>query len=307
VISVEQVHYHEWLHGVRLANGQVDLVFTTQVGPRIVRFGFLGEDNEFAERLAFSAAVGDDTWYIYGGHRLWHAPEVNPRTYQPDNAPIVWQQIDDFVRVTQTTERLTGIQKELDIWLAPDAAHARVTHRLTNQGVWPVELSPWAISVMAPGGVGVIPLPPRGSHTDTLLPTSTLTLWAYTDLADPRWTWGTRFVLLRQDSSRPAPQKIGASTPDGWVAYARRGHLFVKTFTPIAGASYPDMNCMVELFTNDAFQEIETFGPVVHLAPGASVEHTEQWHLLRDTPQPNYIRDVETQIAPKVEALRLRI
>jgi hypothetical protein len=160
---------------------------------------------------------------------------------------------------------------------------------------------------MAPGGVGIIPLPPRGSHADNLLPTSTLTLWAYTDLADPRWSWGTRYILLRQDANRPAPQKIGASVPDGWVAYARRGHLFVKSFTPIAGAVYPDINCMVELFTNDAFQEVETFGPIVQLAPGATVEHVEQWLLLRDMPQPNHAHDVETQIAPKVEALRLRI
>ena len=27
--------------------------------------------------------TGGSEWHIYGGHRLWHAPEVMPRTYYP--------------------------------------------------------------------------------------------------------------------------------------------------------------------------------------------------------------------------------
>jgi hypothetical protein len=303
MVSVEQIHYQNWLEGLRLSNGQVDLVVTTQVGPRIIRFGLVGADNEFAELPSVSAASFDGTWNMLGGHRLWHAPEIAPRTYHPDNDPVTWHQQGDTVRFTQATEKHTGIQKEIDIWLAPDAPHAKLTHRLINRGVWPVELAPWAISVMAPGGVGIIPLPPRGPHPENLLPKSTLTLWAYTDLADPRWVWGTKHILLRQDANRPAPQKIGASVPDGWVAYARRGHLFVKTFTPIAGATYPDMNCMVELFTIHVMQEVETFGPVVRLEPGEAVEHVEQWHLLRDVSQPDSERDVEMYVAPRVKKL----
>ena len=57
----------------------------------------------------------------------------------------------------------------------------RVTHRLHNRGLWPVTLAPWALSAMAPGGTAILPLPPRGSHADNLLPVSHLVSWAYTD------------------------------------------------------------------------------------------------------------------------------
>lgn len=301
MVSIEEVRYQNWLDGIRLANSKVDLVATTGVGPRIIRFGFLGAENEFAQLPAVAMPAYDDTWRMYGGHRFWHAPEVAPRTYHPDNEPVSWRQEGDVVRVTQPVEKHNAIQKELDIWLAPDAAHARITHRLTNRGVWPVELAPWAISVMAPGGVGIIPLPPRGAHgVENLLPTSTLSLWPYTDMSDPRWTWGRRYLLLRQDINASGPQKIGASAPDGWVAYARAGHLFVKQVTPVAGAVYPDSNSMVELYSDPAFQEVETFGPLTRLAPGESVEHVEDWRLLPNVSQPQSEQDVESQVAAQL-------
>ena len=38
-----------------------------------------------------------------------------------------------------------------------------LTHRLTNVGQKPTDLAPWALTVMAPGGVEIIPLPPKGA------------------------------------------------------------------------------------------------------------------------------------------------
>lgn len=302
-MSITEIDYSPGLSALRLANELVDLAITTNVGPRVIRFGFLGDENEFAELPTVSMSAYGEEWHMFGGHRLWHAPEIAPRTYHPDNDPVQWQPLGDGVRIIQPVERHNGIQKELDVWLDPSCAHVRITHRLINRGVWPVELAPWAISVMAPGGVGIIPLPKRGSHDENLLPTSSLALWAYTDFSDPRWTWGRQFILLRQDAQRPDPQKIGAFVPDGWVAYARRDHLFVKTVTVDPVATYPDLNSNVELFTNDLFQEVETFGPVVTLAPGASVEHQEDWYLLRDLPQPSSEADVIAKVVPAVTAL----
>src|SRR5690606_35403023 len=113
----------------------------------------------------------------------------------------------------------------------------------------------WALSVMAPGGMGILPLPPRGTHPEDLLPTSTLTLWSYTDLSDPRWTFGERFIRLQQDSNSAKPQKIGASVPDGWAAYQLGDTVFLKAFRPHTGGHYPDKNCSVEMFTNSEMLE----------------------------------------------------
>jgi len=303
-VRVEKVSYGGWPNCYQLSNGIVELVVTTDVGPRVIRFGFVGETNEFKEFTSMLGKTGGDEWHIYGGHRLWHAPESTPRTYFADNHPVRLEAQSDFVRVIQPTEPMTGIRKEMDIRVEAGAAHVQVTHRLRNEGCWVVKLAPWALSVMAPEGTAVLPLPPRGTHPEMLQPVNALTLWAYTDMSDPRWTWGQKYILLRQDSNARVPQKAGAWVPDGWAAYARHGHLFVKTFQPVPGASYPDLGCSTEIFTNAEMLELETLGPLVELQPDAAVEHVEHWFLFRDVPTPASDADVETYLLARVrEAL----
>ncbi len=299
---MEKTKYQGWPNCYLLSNENVELIVTTDIGPRIIRFGFVGQWNEFAEFADMMGKTGGDEWRIYGGHRLWHAPEAQPRSYFPDNQPITIKQYTDFVRLTQPTERTTGIQKEIDLYLSPDRAYVRVIHRIYNRSLWDVELAPWALSVMAPGGKAIIPLPPRGPHAENLLPTSTLVIWAYTDLSDPRLTLGRQYIMLQQDTSKTQPQKIGVMVPDGWAAYFNKGHVFVKAYDFESGAFYPNFGCSVESFTNEAFLELETLGPLTVVAPGESVEHLENWFLFRDVPEPCTDLDVEKYILPLINA-----
>ena len=301
--KVEKIEYAGWSGCHRLANDSVDLVITGDVGPRIIRFGFLGGPNVFKEYAGMAGLSGGDEWRIYGGHRLWHSPEAKPRTYFPDNSPVEVTGDDaGLVRVVQPVEAATGIRKELDIRLAAKGAAVEVVHRLVNAGPWAVELAPWALSVMDAGGAGVVPVPPRGAHAEHLLPTHSLTMWAYTDMTDPRWTWGERFVILRQDPAR-GPQKVGVRCSDGWAAHAGRGGLFVKTFTFDPCAEYPDWGSSVEIFTNEDMLELETVAPMARLLPGASVEHVERWHLFEAIEPPSSLTsdaEVEERVLPRV-------
>jgi hypothetical protein len=303
-VNIEKIEYKGWPNCYRLSNEMVDLVVTTDVGPRIIRFGFVGEVNEFKEYPEDAGKTGGEEFHLYGGHRLWHAPEHAARTYFPDNYMISVRAYAKFLRVTQLTEATTGIQKEMDIRLDPQTPHVQVTHRLTNNNLWDIELAAWALSVMDVGGVAILPLPPRGEHPRDMLPSSNLVLWPYTNLADPRWTLGHRFVLFRQNPRWPKPQKIGALVPDGWIAYARSGHLFVKKFAFFSDGIYPDLGSSVELFNRVEMAEMETLSPQVILAPGESVEHVEDWYLLKDVSQPETEIEVEKYVEPKVLLLR---
>lgn len=294
------VNYRGWPNCYRMANSQVELIVTTDVGPRIIRFGFVGQENEFKEYDSMVGMTGGDQWRIYGGHRLWHAPESVPRTYSPDNSPVRLEQGPGKIRLIQPVEPNTGIEKEIEVCLSQDKAGVQVTHRLRNRNCWAIELAPWALTVMSPGGKAVVPLPPRGAHPENLLPTSTMTLWPYTDMSDPRWTWSARYVMLQQDLRATKPQKAGFWVPDGWVAYARAGHLFVKTFDCILDAPYPDLNSTVEVFADGEMLELETLGPLCWLEPEAYVEHTEHWFLARDVPVPSCEHDVDEHILPRV-------
>jgi hypothetical protein len=295
---MNKVSYGGWDNCYELSNGLVNLVITGDVGPRIIRFGFAGGANVFAEFENMMGQTGGDEWRIYGGHRLWHAPEVEPRTYWPDNKPVNIEDHGNFVRTIQEVELNTRLQKEMDIILSPDKAEVKVVHRIFNHHEWAAEFAPWALSVMAPGGVGITPLPPRGTHPENLAPGNTLTLWTFTAMNDPRWTWGEKYILLRQDPANSSPQKMGMANTVGWAAYANNGNLFVTNFSYDAKATYADMGSNFETFTNEAMLEVETLGPLTRVEPGECVEHIETWQLFGDVPSPQNDADVDAHILP---------
>ena len=110
-LECEEITYGEWGRCVRLTDGDVELVATLEIGPRVIRFGAVGGPNEFfedvkdevtrAEKAASFDIFGDEGyWHIYGGHRLWASPEEFPRTYYPDNEPVAYSKIENGVRLT---------------------------------------------------------------------------------------------------------------------------------------------------------------------------------------------------------------
>jgi hypothetical protein len=261
----------------------MELVITTDVGPRVIRLGFVGGQNLMKEYADMLGKTGGDKWNIFGGHRLWHAPEAKPRTYSPDNGPVEYEWNGKTLRLTQPIEADTGIQKQIEITLEADTDHATVLHRLINRNLWAVELAPWALSVMAQGGRIVIPQERYVSHTDYLLPARPVVLWHYTDMSDPRYSWGEKYIQLRQDSKATTPQKIGVRNMEGWAAYVLKGDVFIKRYTLDEDATYPDFGCNTETFTNEDMLEVETVGPLTKLdADGGLVEHTEHWFLFKE-------------------------
>ena len=86
-MKVERREYGGWKDCLFLSNGEAELAVTTAVGPRIIRYGLIGGENELGEIAKDRGRAGGERWRMYGGHRLWHAPEDAFRTYRPDNGP----------------------------------------------------------------------------------------------------------------------------------------------------------------------------------------------------------------------------
>jgi len=286
----------------RLSNGAVEAIVTTDIGPRIIRYGFPGADNILGEcpDAVVTTALGD--WRPWGGHRLWTAPEGIPRSYVPDNAPIEFDVLDDLaIRLRPALEAATGIQKEMTVRLAESGTTVTVGHKITNTNLWAIPTAPWALSIMNGGGAVIIPQEPYIAHADHLLPARPLVLWHYTDLSDPRFTLGKKFIQLRTDDENDEPQKIGVADKREWAAYLRAGTLFVKKFPYDAGAAYPDGGCNCETFTKNDFIELETVGALVTLEPGESAKHVETWSLFGGV-EPGEGEDaLEAAIMPLVE------
>ena len=283
-IKIRETEYMSYGKCVEISNGQVDLLVTVDVGPRIIRFGLIGKENEFCDNGTLKMQVGDDEWRIMGGHRLWHSPEENPRTYSPDNQPVSWEKIENGIRVTQKTEPWVQIKKQMEITMSSCCNKVKVVHRLTNENAWPIELSAWGITVMATGGLEVVPQPNR--ETD-LLANRVLSLWPYAKMNDHRVYWGDKFITLKQDPATAAPFKFGITNEHGWAAYFNHGNLFVIRFHHDGDSVYPDFGVSYETYTTDYMTEMETLSPFTRLQPGAALTHTEEWELISNVAAPD--------------------
>jgi hypothetical protein len=285
-VTIESTSYSAWDDCLRVSNDTIELVVTVGLGPRVLHCGFADGEN-----LLFTDEEKEpllDDYVIHGGHRLWHSPEDADRTYVPDDDPVQWTGTDHGVRLVQDTEERTGIQKTISLELAEDEPVVEVTHELTNEGVWTVELAPWAITVMDAGGTAVVPLS-RGDSAG-LLPDRSLSLWPYTDMSDDRLTFGDEAILVDQDDDAEKPIKVGASCADEWVGYVTDGVAFCKEFAYDETATYPDGGSAVEVYTWDESLELETLGPLQSLAPGESAVHTETWRLVEGVETPADLR-----------------
>lgn len=297
--AIRKIEYKGWKNCIEISNGIINLIATTDVGPRIIRFGFVDKQNHMCEVEDQIGTTGGDEWKIYGGHRLWHSPEHKPRTYELDNCKIEWKKKKNGIVLKQPVEPWTLIQKEMEITMSPDSANVTILHRLTNKGAWDIELSVWALTVMAPGGKEIIPQ----ATTDTgLLPNRMLSLWPYTKLNDPRVYWGEKYITLQQDKSMKPPFKIGLPNEKGWAAYANFGQLFVKKFQHISDVVYPDFSASsYETYTTDFMLEMETLSPLALLEPEASIEHTEAWNLFDNINVPTDEKEIDETIVPLIK------
>jgi hypothetical protein len=279
--KVEPLSYAGWPNCYRLTDGEVELIVTTDVGPRIIRYGFIGSQNLFVEFPDELGKSGENCWVMRGGHRLWAAPEIVPDTYALDNGPVHASVRNGGIRLVQPVEPETALQKEISIDFA-NGSGVTVTHRIQNTGSDARRIAPWALTQMAPGGTGVASFPPRGRHEEHLQPTNPLVMWAYTDFADQRWLLTKRYLILRHNAADPSPQKAGFFNQHTRAAYLLGTDLFIKRTQANPNVLYPDFHCSFETFTNGDCLELETLGPLVDLLPGFSATHVEHWSLHRN-------------------------
>lgn len=267
------------LECVQLKNDAVELLITQSVGPRIIRLGFSGGDNLLAELPEVALdCPGSGQMHVYGGHRLWHSPEVKARTYLPDDDPVSITPVAAGVQVVQPTEAKTGIRKSMRVTLPDNSATVVIDHTLKNEGLWPVELAPWGITQVKPGGVGILPQAVGNADPDGVLANRRLALWPYTDVQSSHIQWGNHFIFIHANMQQDA-LKVGFPNPAGWLAYYVDGTLFVKQANYLAGAEYPDFGSSTECYCRREFIELETLGPLVSLAPGEETTHRETWRL----------------------------
>lgn len=303
-VTITTVEYKNFGKCIQLSNGSVKLLATIDLGPRIINYSFVDGENIMFEDVNrdFTASgpefdkFGGGTWYIYGGHRLWTSPEGMPKSYYPDNTPVPYEIIENGVRLMPEPQKWNQYAFEIEVTMEPDTGAVNLVHKVTNTAAWPVELAPWTMSVLSPGGKEFVPQPTKETG---LLGNRLLALWPYTKLTDARVHWGDKFISLTQNPENQDKFKFGINSEHGYAMYFNHGDLFVKQFTPIEGGNYPDGGMSFETFTNNYFLEMESLGELAKIEPEQTVTHAERWCIYKEECPKTEDEDVLEALAAK--------
>lgn len=236
--------------------------YLTTVGPRIIGLHTKGVDgNLLAETPDVHWPTPHGEYYLYGGHRLWTAPEDHVKVTTDENKVILQSDVD-----------ASGLEKEIALLLNENCVE--LTHRVIWHGKGSIELAPWGITQLRLESLAILPQ----SDSDGLQPNRNLIFWPFSQVDDERLEFYDDLILIHGRRSEQA-FKIGNGNSHGWLACLLGNVLFVKRFTVSNTRQYPDMGCNAEVYVKDSCLELETLGPLRTLQPNESMTHTEIWEV----------------------------
>lgn len=261
-----------------LNNGMWELGIPTSFGPRVLYFAHKGQKNVFYEQPADADYLcTPEGWRLYGGTRLWFAPESMHALYAPEHNPVSTRWHGDTLVVTQVEDKNLHVVKQIEISEGDDPLSVDIVYRITNMGKQPLVGAPWAVSVMRAGGVLAVPFEAR-TREITAKPDRFLSLWNTTALNDPRLRFTKSAVEIVQEAQDDY-FKIGLYCADGMASYALEDQIFTKTFPVNMNFAYPDGGVNLEVYACRWMLEFETLAPLGTILPGESAEHGERWTI----------------------------
>lgn len=283
-MKIEEIEQENFGRCVRITNGIIDCVVTVEFGPRIIRFGFLNDENifysdadrkyVFREEDIPLAGGKNSAFYLYGGHRLELCRK--PRKVFPDNSPVVYAVMNDSVSFTPPRPKQSEFQSSFEVMMGKTASDIMVVHTAKNCSKETAVLGLRPSTMMRAGGMTVIPQNRQGQHG---LPCRTVTFWPDTDITDRRIFYSNRFLAVRQEPGNETPLRLGTNNLPGWIAYAGKGFTLFKRFVANSQAAYPDYGSSCEVRLTGDFSEISTLSPLFEVEPEETVKHVENLSL----------------------------
>ena len=298
--KITEIKYNNWPSCIEIKNEHLKLIVTTDTGPRIIYCSAADSDfNLFYQNKEQQGKINSNEWLIYGGHRLWHSPQIGYRPNQPDNDPVPYKIDKNNLTLVCPEEKATKIQKEIDISMSFNEPRVQVKHRIYNRGLWPIKLAAWALTVMAEGGIEIFPIPREDT---SFMPNYAISFWPWTKPNDHRFTLGEKYMTLKHDKTDERWFKIGYRNTEGWGAYIINGFMFVKIYFPIRGEEYPDYGSTFETYTDNNFLELESLGPLKNLEPGEFTEHIEEWYVFKNVSLPQSESEIDEEITKRIKS-----
>lgn len=202
-----------------------------------------GENVFYCQPKDMMEFTTEQGWRLYGGHRLWLAPEKED-TYSPDNEPISYEIQDDKIIVTQTVDPWTNVKKSIQISFGEDAS-VEILHGIENCGTQNLTCAMWCVSVVAPGGTEYISL---GHQEGSMAHWHRISWWDHTCLGDVRATYNKEEIII-EHMPIDEKYKIGIAHPVEPIRYINKGIVFEKEYELQPDKIYPDSNVSFETFS----------------------------------------------------------
>ena len=245
-------------------------------GIRIVHLSYPDCENLYYTQPAdlSDGFVTEAGWRLYGGHRLWMAPEGD-YSYYPDNEPVSYELLDDGAIITQNPDPIMGIQKFLHLTFLSDGG-VKLEQGMRNVSDKVIAGASWGINTLDAGGKAVISYQGKKGYT----PHRVVSLWSDTNLHDPRLSFD-KHSLTATYMQLPDYLKLGLYSMEGKAVFENKGQRFSILFDAQPIDQYPDNGCNFELYMCSKFMELETLGTKTQLQPGACTSHVETWYLTK--------------------------
>ena len=290
-MKIEQTTFGPWSEAWRLTRKEVEMIVVSQIGPRIISLRLGGGPN-----ILFDDSVGTfarKNWKIWGGHRFWVSPETE-QSYQPDNDSCETRVDGERLIVTGSVDPC-GLQKILEIAPCPSTAGGfEIIHHLVNRGPMLASGAIWGLTCVAPEGRVVISWGEGTAEWRTQMVRYWLR-WGggsgTSCVGSTQWKPNDEFFLVEPSGEMG---KVGLFSDGGYMALLRPDATFIKRFDVVAGATYPDGGCNVELYTCEKFIEMETLSPTQVLHPNERITHIERWDLIGRTFAPEEIGSIKS-------------
>ncbi|HMF40132.1 MAG TPA: DUF4380 domain-containing protein [Polyangia bacterium] len=245
-----------------LAWNDLRLEVDAETGGRVTALRFRGR-NLLSEPAADAANYGSTFWPSPQSAWGWPPPA------EIDHAPTRFVIDPVAIELRGATSPKLGVS--VDRRITADAGRGAVTFDFTihNRGDAPVQLAPWQITRVPPGGLSLFP---TGTGS---FPPSNLAVREALGV-----TWYAYDAAAVTDH-----QKLFADGREGWLAHVNGDALLVKTFAAVPRAAQAPGEAQIELYATPAhtYVEVEVQGACETIAPGGSLPWRVVW-LVRPLP-----------------------
>lgn len=247
-----------------IRSGPVRMVVDARRGARVTELHFAD----------VQLLTGEDVHDVYYGSTFWFSPQSGywPQPGTIENQPYRAEMQDDRIIFTSDTDPGTGLWVTKEIRPGPGEQSVSLKYRITNDSDSIRKVAGWEVSRFPKEGIVFFPLGevPVDSFIDDKVPS----------LARDGIYWLEFSPGLQLD--RDESPKLFADGSEGWIGYAYRDLLLVKTFPDLDPDSAATGETDAEVYMSPGFQyiEIEVQGPCEQLEKGESTGLEVCWNLM---------------------------